>query len=85
MIAINFLVLFALSKLKNDLNSNEFLTVYFDVSKPKNTKIVPTLVGYCSATDRRLTRVLNVEAVKGETREILSTYILDTHNENELV
>ena len=72
-ISLNFLAPFALSELKNNLDSSEFLSVYFDAPKSKNTKFVPIVVGYYSATDGRLTRVLNVEVVKEEIREILST------------
>ena len=45
---------------------------------------MPILVGYYSATDELLTRVLNVESVKGETSDILSTYIFDTLRANGL-
>ena len=83
-IALNVLAPFTLSELKKDLNSNELLTVYFNARKPKSTKIVAILVGYCSTTDGHRTRVLNFEEVRGETSDILSIYILDTFYANRL-
>ena len=56
--------------------------MYFDAPKPKNTKLVPILVGYYSATDGRLASVLNIEAITGETPDILSAYILDALHAN---
>ena len=68
--------------LQNDLNGTEFSTVYFDGSKPKNIKTVPKPIGYYSATDGSLTRVLNVEAVRGEPPDILSAYNSNTLHAN---
>ena len=79
-----FSSLFAFSEQKNDLNSSAFFTVYFDAFKPENTKIVPILVGYYNAADGLLTRGLNVESVRGETSDILLTYISDTLCAKEL-
>jgi len=66
---------FAIDQIIDELNAVNFATVMIDTSNNKNYKIVPILIRYFDLKTGVQVKVLEFTNLKGETLDILSSYI----------
>jgi len=76
-IIMNVLASFAMDQIIDELKAVNFATIMIDTSNHKNLKIVPILIRYFDPKTGVQIKVLEFTNLKGDTSDILSSYIMD--------
>jgi hypothetical protein len=84
-IAVNVLAPFAMQQILGELDSVKYLSVLIDTSNHKNLKLVPVLVQYFTLEERVQTKVIEFHNLKGETADVLTTYIMNVLHKYKLL
>lgn len=74
---MNVLASFAMDQIIDELKAVNFATIMIDTSNHKNLKIVPILIRYFDPKTGVQIKVLEFTNLKGDTSDILSSYIMD--------
>lgn len=69
---------FAMSEVRKDLEKVNYVTVYTDASNHTSTKLVPLMVRYFNYSNGVQVKVLDFQALLGETADIISSFVLKT-------
>lgn len=83
-IILNVLAPFAMDQIIDELKAVNFATVMIDTSNHKNLKIVPILIRYFNPKTGVQIKVLEFTNLKGETSDILSSYIMEILTKHKL-
>ncbi|VVC27179.1 Hypothetical protein CINCED_3A013232, partial [Cinara cedri] len=75
-IILNVLAPFAMDQIIDELKAVNFATVMIGTSNHKNLKIVPILIRYFNPKTGVQIKVLEFTNLKGETSDMLSSYIM---------
>jgi len=83
-IVLNVLAPFAMQQICKEIENINFATIMIDTSNHKNLKIVPILIRYFKPNSGIQIKVFEVINLKGETANILSTYIIESLKKHKL-
>jgi len=83
-IILNELAPFAMDQIIDELKAINFATVMIDTSNHKNLKIVHILIRYFNPKTGVQIKVLEFTNLKGETSDILSSYIMEILTKHKL-
>ncbi|XP_060835436.1 uncharacterized protein LOC132929545 [Rhopalosiphum padi] len=83
-IVLNVLAPFAMQQIYKEIENINFATIMIDTSNHKNLKIVPILIRYFKPNSGIQIKVFEVTNLKGETANILSTYIIESLKKHKL-
>ncbi|KAL4098108.1 hypothetical protein QTP88_022777 [Uroleucon formosanum] len=83
-IILNVLAPFAMNQIIDELKAVNFATIIIDTSNHKNLKIVPILIRYFDPKTGVQIKVLEFTNLKGETSDILSSYIMEILTKHKL-
>ncbi|KAL4131790.1 hypothetical protein QTP88_009047 [Uroleucon formosanum] len=83
-IILNVLAPFAINQIIDELKAVNFATIMIDTSNHKNLKIVPILIRYFDPKTGVQIKVLEFTNLKGETSDILSSYIMEILTRHKL-
>jgi hypothetical protein len=73
---------YAVSELKNELQSISFLTIYSDASNHKDQKLFPTLIRYFHPLTGIKVKVLDFVSLPGETADVICDSVMKIVKEN---
>jgi hypothetical protein len=73
---------YAVSELKNELQSISFLTIYSDASNHKDQKLFPTLIRYFHPLTGIKVKVLDFVSLPGETADVICDSVMKMVKEN---
>ncbi|XP_026819093.1 uncharacterized protein LOC113557737 [Rhopalosiphum maidis] len=77
-IVLNVLAPFTMQQICKEIENINFATIMIDTSNHKNLKIVPILIRYFKPNSGIQIKVFEVTNLKGETANILATYIIES-------
>ncbi|VVC27326.1 Ribonuclease H-like domain [Cinara cedri] len=83
-IILNVLAPFAMDQIIDELKAVNFATVMIGTSNHKNLKIVPIFIRYFDPKTGVQIKVLEFTNLKGETSDILSSYIIEILTKHKL-
>lgn len=75
----------SLNTIKADLSNVQCITIYLDCSNHKNVKICPILIRYFLPNKGIQIKILDVKDLVGETSDIISKYVQETLEKNEII
>ena len=75
---------YAVGLLATDLETANFVSIYYDASNHGDIKMLPVLVRYFNADAGIQVKVLELSNVKGESSELISDYLKTSVRENKI-